>query len=107
MRITKLKKANRLEQEIKELNYFLTVLAPKKQEESGGGFKRIQSHIKRIVNVSYSIFGVRCFGGGSHIQEINVPDSMIADLYELAEKRKIKLEQEFRELWVNNQTARK
>lgn len=89
-----LKKAIEIDQEIADLKYFLLTLSADASKASKYHFfAQIKS------KVTYSIFGYRFFGCGAHEKTIEVPRSLISDLYTLAEKRKEQLEKEYIVLW--------
>jgi len=82
----KLERANFLSEEIKKLEYFLVAVVPfdEKYNNSKSNTKVI---MKKKVSEKISLLGSRYFGGGTHVQEVEIPNFLRNDLIRLAGQR--------------------
>jgi hypothetical protein len=89
-----LTRANELEKEIKEIEYFLTTLGitDKKHSKFKSAFISIEN--KKTI----SLFGSRYFGYGSHNSNIIIPSVLLEDLVKVVKKRLYSLEKEYKNL---------
>jgi hypothetical protein len=92
-----LKKANRLNEGIKELEYFIQTVDPEKNIIRDSGQKDIGMILKIKKEKLVSIFGERWIGYNTHKSEIVIPNEMVADIQNLAIVRKLQLEKELKE----------
>ena len=70
----KLEKANKLQEQIDELEKFLYVVV--EFDEKSTAIPSVKVFIKKTVNVKIELFGFRGFGIGTHNQTVIIPDSM-------------------------------
>jgi len=96
----KLKKANELEAQIRQIKYFIATLDihdPVKNK------RYIKGHITKKTKCTseYSIFGYRHFGCGHHEQVINVPASLVEIVVKQAKELLLVKEKEFKNLFNN------
>lgn len=98
MKDINLYEANKIKDEIKEIGKFLNAIefAPEIPKQ----YRRIFSSIKIETHKKFSIFGIRhlAFTPTPWVQEVEVPASVISDVYRLASDKKNKLENELLEV---------
>lgn len=92
-----LKKVNKINEGIRALEYFITVVDPDKNIIRGSGQKDIGMVVKIKTEKSFSIFGSRWIGYNTHKSEIEIPNELVADIQTLAIVRKLHLERELKE----------
>ena len=90
MDIKNIQRANEIKKELHDLDYFI--------ENINGRWRETKMVLKIKNNFSYSIFGSRYFGGGSHEKEIKIPSKVIDRITAEAILWKNELEKEIESL---------
>lgn len=96
MKNRKLDRANKLSEEIKELNYFLTTVIEFDEKDLGVESTRV--FMTKKVKTSISLFGSRWYGWGTHEQTIKIPDCVRNMIIGYVRSQKEALEKELEEL---------
>ena len=91
-------KANKLQEEIDKIEYFLKTIDPDKNVKRGSGEWDIDVVIKTKTTKEFSILGSRWFGLGSHKEEIEFPNELMFSLYELCLERLLNKRDELKNL---------
>jgi len=81
----KLEKANYLQEEIRKLEHFLSIVVT--FDEKSMAIPSTNVLMTKKVDVKISPFGSRFFGIGTHIQEIEVPNQIRNGLIELVKEK--------------------
>lgn len=90
MDIKNIKRANEIKEELDDLDYFI--------KNINGRWNETKMFLKIKNTFSYSVFGSRYFGGGSHEKEIKIPSTIIDKITSEAILWKNELENEMRSL---------
>jgi len=97
--VSKIDRINELKESIRKIEYFNNqIIDPEKNIRRGSGSYDINVCLKVKSVKSYSIFGSRYIGGGSHAKQIDVPNELISGLQSLTATYLIDLQTELNSL---------
>ena len=89
---------NQLQKDIRDLDYFIMTVDPYKNVQRGNGSFDINCVLKKKEDISYSIFGSRWIGMGHHEKEIQIPNTMVKNLNNLAQQLMLSKQKKLNEL---------